>query len=239
MFAMPHRAVLLALLLGLGACDMTFRPEPSEAPLNLAHWHAASDWEDAMARQEAQFLKAPEARAQRGADGALRLTLADGRAVTIAEDRACQGARQDVLRDCVRKYAIYRFAGRGYWLLAVKLKEGEAYSLVDAKAGIETLLIGQPRFSPGGQFVAAVNRSQRGDTVNGLEVWRRDAEGLTLVYFHEEAGQAGYEFVDWFSDDTARLVYRGCADPAAPCDLPREAVLTGRGGKWRVAPLGR
>lgn len=239
MIAKLCRAAVLVLLVGLGACDMTLRPEPSEAPLNLAHWRAASDWEGAMARQEAELLRDPQARAQRGADGALQLILANDRAVTVPEDRACQDKHQDVLRDCVRKYLIYRFAGRGYWLLAVKLKEGEAYSLVDSKAGSETLLIGQPRFSPGGQFVAAVNRSQHGDTVNGLEVWRRDAEGLTLVYFHEEAGQAGYEFVDWFSDDTARLVYRGCADPAAACDLPREAVLTGRGGKWRVTPLGQ
>jgi|GEM_PF-4861089 len=230
---------VLCLLL-LGNCQAM--PEPSEARLDPALWQTAPDWETAMQRQEAAFLKKPESRARRDAAG-LELLVRNGRPLRVAEDRACAAPPRDVHRDCVRKYAIYRFEGRGYWLLATKLVAGEAYALVDEQSGAETLLIGLPRFSPDGRHIAAVNKSTAGDTVNGIEVWRRDKDGLVLVFFHEEKdGGTGYDFVDWFGADTARLTYRGCIDkPDISCERPREAVLTarsadGRGEKWRLVP---
>lgn len=229
-----RRAAALCLLL-LGSRQAL--PEPSEARLDPALWQAAPDWETAMQRQETAFLKKPEARARRDGAG-LELLLRDGRPLRVAEDRACAAPPRDVQRDCVRKYAIYRFERRGYWLLAAKLMAGEAYILMDEQSGAETLLIGLPRFSPDGRHVAAVNKSIAGDTVNGIEVWRRDKDGLVLVFFHEEKdGGTGYDFVDWFGADTARLTYRGCIDkPDISCERPREAVLTGRGEKWRLVP---
>ncbi|MBX3454533.1 hypothetical protein [Ferrovibrio sp.] len=215
-----------------------------EARLNQRHWRGAAGWDAAMAREEADFLRRPEARASRDAGG-LQLLLADGRRVTVAEDRSCRAgsgipSAADILRDCVRKHAIARFAERGYWLLAVRLREGEAYALVSERDGRETMLIGPPYFSPDGRHLAAVNKSLQGDTVNGIEVWRLDASGPELVFFHEEKDDAGYDFTDWFSADTARLSYRGCiGKPDVACERPREAVLTGRGGKWRLVPWTR
>lgn len=231
-------AVFFMLLpLFLGACETL--PAPSEARLDPALWEQAKDWESAAQAQEARFLKTPDARARRDASG-LTLLLSNGRALRVVEDRACAQPARDVHRDCVRKYALYRFATRGYWLLGLKLAEGEAYALVDEQSGTETLLVGLPRFSPDGRHVAAVNKSAAGDTVNGIEVWRRDRDGLVLVFFHEEKGGAGYDFADWFDPATARLTWRGCvAKPEAACERPREAVLTGRGDKWRLVPWTR
>ena len=217
-----------------------------EARLTQRHWRDAADWDSAMAREEADFLRQPEARARRDAAG-LHLRLANDGWVTLAEDRDCrrQDAARDVLRDCLRKHAIGRFAGRGYWLLAVTLQEGQAYALVNERDGRETLLIGPPYFSPDGRHLAAVNSSLRGDTVNGVEVWRLEADAPVLVFFHEEKGGSGYDFTEWTSPDTARLTYRGCIDQFdLACQTsrergPREAVLTGRGGKWRLAPWTR
>jgi len=217
-------------------------PPADELRLTQRHWRQAPDWDAGMGREEADFLRRPEARASRDAGG-LHLLLRDGKSVTVAEDRACIGGaaqKHDVLRDCVRKYAIARFAERGYWLLAVRLREGEAYALVSEASGQETLLIGPPYFSPDGRHFAAVNKSLQGDTVNGIEVWRLEPAGPELVFFHEEKGDAGYDFADWFSADTARLTYRGCiGKPDALCERPREAVLTGRNGKWRLVPWTR
>ncbi len=69
---------------------------------------------------------------------------------------------------------------------------------------------------------------------------KRYRDGLVLVFFHEEKGGAGYDFADWFDPATARLTWRGCvAKPEAACERPREAVLTGRGDKWRLVPWTR
>lgn len=230
--------IVIGLL--LAGCGL---PAADELRLTQRHWRQATDWDTAMAREEADFLARPEARASRDAGG-LHLRLRDGRTMTAAEDRACTGGAaqaRDVLRDCVRKYAVARFADRGYWLLAVRLREGEAFALVSEASGQETLLIGPPYFSPDGRYFAAVNKSLHGDTVNGVEVWRLEPAGPELVFFHEEKGGAGYDFADWFSADTARLTYRGCigAKPDAPCERPREAVLTGRSGKWQLVPWPR
>lgn len=233
---------VFSLLLFLTACQAL--PPPSEAPLDQFLWQSAPDWESAAKAQEARFLASPEAKARRDTTG-LTLLLANGRALRVAEDRACTQPPRDVQRDCVRKYALYRFNTRGYWLLGLKLAEGEAYALVDERSGAETLLVGLPRFSPDGRHVAAVNKSAAGDTVNGIEVWRQERDGLVLVFFHEEKGGAGYDFTDWFDADTARLTWRGCvAKPEAACERPREAVLTarsadGRGDKWRLVPWTR
>jgi len=225
------RPVTLSLLFLLLAGCLTV-PVADKAPLTERHWAGGASWDAAMVREEQDFLKLPQARARRGAAG-LELQLRSGAWHAVPENHRCAGDGGDVLRDCVRKYALQRDTVLQHWLLAVRLYRGEAFALVDEADGSETLLIGLPHRSPDGQAVVAVNAAATGDTVNGIEVWQRDSQGLHLVFFHPAGDTERYRFVDWVTGSLARLTVQACPDRAA-CQPPREAVLARRGAGWQL-----
>lgn len=224
---------LFSGLLLLAACVTL--PVPGKPALTEKYWALGSDWDTAMQREEADFLSAPQARARRAA-GSLELQLNSGVWHLVPEDRRCASPAGDVLRDCVRKYALQRLPQMGYWLLALRLYQGEAYALVSEETGEETVLIGLPQIGPDGRHVVAVNSSGRGDTQNGIEVWQRDAAGLHLVFFHAGGEGIDFRFIDWISADLARLARRDCNAARTQCQPPREVALARRDGRWRVLP---
>jgi len=254
--AWARRLVLLLLPLALCHCQSQFsllpagQPPGEEARLGEGFFAGAADWQAAMQRREAALLSRPESRARRQSEG-LALRLDDGSWRQIPEDRACPnpqtGGTGDLLKDCVAKYLIEYFPGASnpaegavpaYWLLALRLKEGEAYALVDAARGNETAILGLPYFAPGqaggARHLLALNRGLVGDTQNGIEIWRLGATGPELAFYSAVAGEAEFSFIDWLGAGRARLSYRACRDPARACSSPNEAQLALTGGKWRL-----
>lgn len=247
-----RRACLVLLPLALCHCQFQSapfalgQPPGGEARLGEAFFAGAPDWQAAMQRREAALLARPESRARRQSDG-LALRLDDGSWRRIAEDRACPnpqaGGTGDVLKDCVAKYLIEFFpasagAAPAYWLLALRLKEGEAYALVDAAKGGETAILGLPYFAPGqaggARHLLALNKGLVGDTQNGIEIWRLGATGPELAFYQPAGGTAEFSFIDWLGADRARLSYRACRDEAQPCASLREAQLVFAQGRWRL-----
>jgi len=230
-FSWYRRGAILAGLLAAGLlAGCLARSDPGEAHFDTAQWRGDTDWDTAMARSEATLAADPKAGVVRR-NGHLELTLTDGRPVTVAEDRACATRLpRDIWHDCLRKYAIWHFPRRGFWLLAVRLYAGEAYALVDTRTGQETRLIGPPHFAPDGRHLVATNSAlQGGDTVSGVEVWSLTGPQPELVFYRAAHLEEGFRFIDWAGNTTARLTVQGHER------APREAVLSFANSRWQLS----
>lgn len=222
-------SILAVLLLTGCLAGCMAHGDPEEARFDPTLWRSDSDWDRAMAQSEAA-LAADPASGVRRRDGRLELTLQDGRSLAIAEDRACKTPPRDLWHDCLRKYAIWRFPQRGFWLLAVRLYAGEAYALVDIRSGRETRMIGPPHFAPDGRSLIAVNAAPKGgDTVSGIEVWSLAGPAPELVFYRPAHLEEGFSFVDWAGDRIARLTVQTRER------APREATLYFANGRWQLS----
>lgn len=226
--AAARAGVAGALLLGLAGCLQA--GGTGEARFDAALARGDADWDAVMARSEMALAAEPGSGVARR-NGRLELMLADGRVIDVAEDRACSiRPPRDIWHDCLRKYAIWRFPQRGFWLLAVRLYAGEAYALVDMRTGAETRLIGPPHFSPGGRFLAAVNAApQGGDTVSGVEVWSLAGAAPELVFYRPAHLEQEFRFADWAGETVARLTVQGRQR------APQEAVLYFANNRWQLS----
>lgn len=218
------------LLAAIGMTGCVAPRDAEEARFDPALWRSDSDWDRAMAASEAALAADPANGVVRRSNGRLELVLRDGRPVMVAEDRACASPPHDIWHDCLRKYAIWRFPQRGFWLLAVRLYAGEAYALVDMRTGRETRMIGPPHFAPDGRHLIAVNAApQGGDTVSGIEVWSLEGPAPELVFYRSAHLEEGFRFVDWAGDRIARLTVQGHER------APREATLFYANNRWQLS----
>jgi hypothetical protein len=137
---------------------------------------------------------------------------------------------------CVEYRLVADLPSRHAYLVDKRFPEGGDSILIDDRTGRRTILPGTPLFSPDSQELIAVDN---GCLVNGcdhdIEIWKRSGDRFVLEWGHPPYELKEYPTIDldrWDQPDrpTAWYSTQGFDPPPARW----EAVITRRGGRWRM-----